>query len=369
MKVATTGALYRTREESRDALMHQMCFREKHGHIYQYTDRELSAFKPVSGWLLANEPEDHLDLVAERLQSSVRTVDKIICFSYKDLSLAMRLKQGWKTGISITTLFGIDEGVIGDHAEDIEEVSIAEKMRAIGDCSNSLFLIRHYLEHFREPKRLIQAIAKLTGGQASIYVEVPSCQQLLAIGNPIVFWEQHRQYFTEQSLRTILEASGCSIQWLSSHGIDMEPSLACLVNTRLTGSRGDETEIDQKEGKEVGAISQHFVEKWKSTLRGDKELDLYCVGVGHNLDRFLQVVGVYDMIAGLIDDDVSKHGYFLYGVKKPISGISAIPAGKEINILLGVHDRSAMNVTRKLKTRLPKAHFFSIFSTGVEINV
>ena len=47
---------------------------------------DLKEFKPSGGWIESNEPEDHLDIVFEKIRLNGHK-KRILCFSYKDKTL------------------------------------------------------------------------------------------------------------------------------------------------------------------------------------------------------------------------------------------------------------------------------------------
>ena len=81
-------------------------------------------FKPSDGWKKTNEPEDHLDEISEEISGRI-TKPKVLCFSYKDESLAKRLTKG---SSNYDILFDEEIGII---KESPDEISFDDFKKAI----------------------------------------------------------------------------------------------------------------------------------------------------------------------------------------------------------------------------------------------
>ena len=88
-----TGILYKDLESAYSALTYKLEIKNERGIIRQKEIIPLRIFRPACGWIESNEPEDHLDKVAFEINKKFKMIDNILCFSYKDLSLANRVKR------------------------------------------------------------------------------------------------------------------------------------------------------------------------------------------------------------------------------------------------------------------------------------
>ena len=83
-----TGILYQTKQNNLDKL--RLKVDQKSNLIQQLEPLPNNLFRPNDGWKRTNEPEEHLDEIAEQISREVHD-PRILCFSYKDESLAKRL--------------------------------------------------------------------------------------------------------------------------------------------------------------------------------------------------------------------------------------------------------------------------------------
>ena len=120
-----TGILYKDLESAYSAKKFKLGIKYEKGIIRQKEIIPLKILRPEFGWLESNEPEEHLDDVAFEINKTLKKIDNILCFSYKDLSLANRLKN---ENANIDVLFSNKKGLFSDHFEEMEEEEIFEKI-------------------------------------------------------------------------------------------------------------------------------------------------------------------------------------------------------------------------------------------------
>lgn len=97
-----------------------------------------------------------------------------------------------------------------------EEKENKTKVRIIGDFfSPDLFkgkydLVLSYgvLEHLRQPIKLLMEMAECAEAGGLLFVGVPNCERKLILGDPGILAHEHWNYFTPQSLKRTLLATG-----------------------------------------------------------------------------------------------------------------------------------------------------------------
>ena len=95
-----TGNLYKDKRSSSSAKTYLLETSKKNDILCQSNIIPFKLLKPECGWLDSNEPEDHLEKVSIKINNSFKIIKNILCFSYKDMSLASRLK-GKSTNIDV----------------------------------------------------------------------------------------------------------------------------------------------------------------------------------------------------------------------------------------------------------------------------
>ena len=112
------------------------------------------------------------------------------------------LKKLWDAGFEA---FGFDKTYEGTDPRVIQDY-FSEQYRG---HKAELYILRHTLEHIRNPRDFLHEIAELADFQGSVYIEVPSFEWIL---QHRAFWDifyEHCNYFTLASLQNLFsEARG-----------------------------------------------------------------------------------------------------------------------------------------------------------------
>ena len=112
------------------------------------------------------------------------------------------LNKLWEAGFDAV---GFDKTYEGTEPRVIQDY-FSEQYR---DQKADLYILRHTLEHIRNPLDFLQEIAELADFEGSVYIEVPSFEWILQHS---AFWDifyEHCNYFTLASLRNFFsEACG-----------------------------------------------------------------------------------------------------------------------------------------------------------------
>lgn len=226
-----------------------------------------------------NEPEAHLDEVAEVLRNA--GVSSVSVLSYKDESLAERLA------------------------------------RAKG---RDLLIARHYLEHLNRPVDLLRDLQ--AQGYRYYLFEVPDCSKIFERHLHPFLWGQHKTYFTQATFANFLECNGMGIVWQKRFDYPIEPVLVVLCRSGV--GRGA--------GYSVGAVSRarefamSYVDArstWQHRLHDLPEKPSL-LGAHHHAANFVRYYGLEDLFAVACDDDPEKVGHPLAGTKLPVVPVAAL---------------------------------------------
>ncbi len=353
-----TGKLYKSNSFIKNP-MFNISLIYKEDLLCQKNPVDLKEFKPLDGWIESNEPEEHLDSVFEKILINGNK-KKILCFSYKDKTLAYRF--GKDSDIYIDCLFDPKIGIFGSFPEDFDEEFIIQKLLKL-NRTYDLIIFRHYLEHFKYPLKLLKIIRKLVNLEGLLYLEVPDCSKFILQGNPLFLWEQHVSYFDKNSISTIIENSGVSNYEILKYGEDIEPSIGCFCYGLCLDKSFKKKELEVDNTNTIKNIKFNFkkyVDSWRHylNLKNRKKIIL---GIGHNADRFLQIINSYENIDYLIDDSKDKQGKFLINFDKAIISLDHIKNHKDYDFILATNDRSLNNISDKLNKKYGVKNFLSIF--------
>jgi hypothetical protein len=79
------------------------------------------------------------------------------------------------------------------------------------EAGNVLIIMRHLLEHFEQPRDILESISRAAKNRTSptiVYIEVPSCENALHHCRIEDWTYEHPQHFTVNSMRAALRAAG-----------------------------------------------------------------------------------------------------------------------------------------------------------------
>ena len=321
--------------------------------LHQLNPTPLSALRPDDGWPLSIEPEEHLDLIATQIRQA-SPVAPLLCFSSKDVSLAHRL-----TDEPFDILFDLHSGIIRLSPEDALD-NLETYLIQIDFSEYKLFLCRHYIEHLIDPSILINAFCSTAMKDSLFYVEVPDCGGFLNLSNPLFLWEQHRSYFSFESFRLWLIQHHISLQFYSSYGDSIEPSL-CSLFSISNDNRSDSPNCSPAPLYVNQNSFLNFYNSWNRFFMSHLNSTNIGFGIGHNFDRFLQLLSAQKYFDIFLDANPCKHGLYLSCCSKPITS-SYIPSDDTpINVFIGAHDRNFDSAAQAAKALYPTASIYSIF--------
>ena len=361
LEINPTGLMYESFKNS-SSKNFKLKIDIENGIIKQKDPKPLSFFKPELGWIESNEPEDHLDKIAISLRKS-DSLQNILCFSYKDKTLAKRINPNEKNNDFIFSFFN---GFIKCFPEELDEEKLYEYILKINK-KYDLIILRHYLEHFDDPSKLLTCLSNCLKDKGQIYLEIPDCSRFIKEGIPLFLWEQHKSYFTKNSISKLIKSSGFKINNLSIEGENIEPSI-CIFTSKDKKIISYENNYDSKLLLKLQADINKYRLVWRNLLESNTNKKII-LGIGHNLDRFLQITKTHDYFYSFLDNDTKKKGLFLANAKKPIECSLPINKSSKYIFIIGAHDRSKLSIAKKLKSDYPQSSFYSIFGLAEKINV
>ena len=357
LQISPTGNTYGSEWEALNAKKYEYEIARENSIMKQIKIIKFQDLKPQEGWSQSNEPEDHLDEIAAKLTDYV-IPRNILCFSYKDQSLARRMfgTNHCKT----ETMYDIAEGIINKYPEDRTEVS-EDIDNILEDGKYDLIIIRHYLEHFTDCERIISRLKDKLAKVGVIYLEVPDCEKFIDKNIPLYLWEQHRYYFTKNSLQSMLKNTDSGFSRIESYGDSIEPSLCTIIRKNKERESCDNSNEHQNVVIEHDIDIETYKQKWDQLITKNNDKEIIIFGAGHNADRFIQLTDVSYSIDKIVDDNPLKVGRYLSGVNKKIEDSTYLRNKSDMVILLGCHDRSIKACTKNIREINSRAKIYSIY--------
>ena len=331
---------------------------------------------PPYDWITYNEPEGHLDRLAEILAGlpGLTSQSVIAGISFKDDSMLRRMKERGFSNcwcISQETDAGIIEKRAGvETLQDRltpEQADVVLRHHPVAD----ILIMRHVLEHAFQPLRLIEVLHKLLKSEGYLVLEVPDCSQALANGDYTTLWEEHGLYFTAETFRSGLTWAGLEPVMVECFPYPFENSLVAVA--RFGGQTHGEfpaPNVLAQERKRADEFAQAFVtvrNKIRNCLtehcRQNGRIAVF--GAGHLACAFINFLELQDLVECVVDDHPKKKGMFMPGSALPICGSEELLSRKITLCLLSLSPESEDKVIARNQAYIQQGgQFASIISAS-----
>jgi len=292
--------------------------------------------KPRVDWLTCNEPESHLDELAEdlaRLPGVELMKSAVYGVSFKDDSLLQRLSTLGFTHVK--RLDPITDLDIRDSCAGIETVSTEltpERAKAFVERHGpaTVVVARHIFEHAADPRRFASALASLLAPGGYLVVEIPDCEKALAVCDYTTVWEEHSLYFTPYTFRRGMECLGFTIEKEYCIPYMIENSLIAVM--RFAGqpvappAANDDTRAELERAER---FASSFAERRKEIATHleafQREVGKIAIfGAGHMACTFVNLFKVGYLVDCFIDDNPHKVGLYMPGSRLRILSSRAL---------------------------------------------
>ncbi|OGT38004.1 MAG: hypothetical protein A3F11_03270 [Gammaproteobacteria bacterium RIFCSPHIGHO2_12_FULL_37_14] len=333
---------------------------------------------PRFDWIRYQEPEGHLDRVAEILsQLPGVTSESTICgISGQETSLLTRLRQKGFTHTWQLSL-GEDLGVHLDFAnvETIQKNVTLEKIEKVVKSRGrpNVVIARYILEHAHDPLQFMTALQSMVQSDGYVVFEVPDVTTPLRACDYSILWEEHVFYFTPYSFIKCLEMGGFEVHSLDIYPYTMENSMVIIARipdgNRQPSFLSRDGFLLEDESQRAFHYAKMLTERssWYKEILSHyrQESKIALLGAGHLACHFINLLQLADLIDFVIDDHPNKSGMFMPGSKLPIFPSTLLEERKIKVCLLSLSPESERKVINHKKDFLARGgKFFSIFSTS-----
>lgn len=290
---------------------------------------------PKYSWVTYREPEDHLDRVMEMLLGlpNLNKESSICGISFKDVTLLERFKQkGFKKVIQLNPREDLD---VRNNQKGAETIQCALNTKTASSIVKKkgkfdLVIIRHLLEHAYNVKEFILAARILVKDTGYVMFEVPSSTKLLEHFDYSCIWEEHLVYFTAETFKNCLSSGRFLVHNFECFPFSIEDCLVAIVKPNEKDDKKiPEEETLKKENDRALSFSTEFQKKKNTLITLFSEINkthgkIVFFGAGHNACIFINIFGIKNNIACLIDDNKNKQGYLMPGSHLPIVSSSEL---------------------------------------------
>ena len=279
---------------------------------------------PRVEWLKYNEPEGHLDDLADILCNIEDLPKKPVAFgiTYKDDSLLKRIK-GTKFDKTFRIDPKIDLGITkqGIASETIIPMLTKETVKGLVEKYGQADLIvaRHILEHAPDTQKFLESIKQLLKPGGYIVFEVPDCSLQLRTCDYTMIWEEHMLYFVPDTLKNSFNYTPFKLSLYKKYLYPVENSLVAIV--RQTNDDSDQADINISVSKQL-SVGQNYANNFSKNktivqqyIKNYKESTgrISVFGAGHLSIMYINLMEIKDYIAFIVDDDPNKQSIYMPG--------------------------------------------------------
>lgn len=329
--------------------------------------------RPAYDWITYNEPEGHLDRLAEIIKDlpGITSESSFCGVSFKDDSMLTRFQ---KSGFSKTRGLDLERDLnINEKGVGVETIQARLTPQMASEIAQKLgkfdvIIVRHILEHAHDVAGFIQALRNLTSERGYIVFEVPDCSRALETCDYTTIWEEHTIYFTPATFKNSLSFAGFKLERYECYPYPFENSLVGIIRAHEQAKppRVSKEVLDQ-ELVRAGNFARHLPKKAAALRkflgeRRQKQGKIALFGAGHLACTFVSVLGIKECIDFFVDDNPHKRGLFMPGCQLPIYETTALYRENVKLCLLSLNPLSEEKILATHKDW--GGAFFSIFPSS-----
>ncbi len=286
---------------------------------------------PGFSWIKNKEPEGHLpELASELAEYFSNRGPRVLLVSKFDETLGQALEE--KIPLAMTRLD--PESDLGIVQPDPGQALIQEAFHFSGSCSVQalsgqfdLVICCRMLEHSHQTHKFIKALINFLSPTGQLLIEIPDSTKSLSQGDVGMLWEEHTNYFTQESLVQLAKANGLEAEKKWVYEYPQEDALAVLFQHKdLSIGGGGFGLVNRTEFLDYGKKVEVLVTASRNVLEGLRTTqgDIVILGAGHRAIMFVNLLQIADLITAVIDDDDRKQGLFVPGTEIPIEPSSRL---------------------------------------------
>lgn len=327
--------------------------------------------RPRVDWITYREAEGHLDAVVTDVVSrlALPSSARLLGISYKDDSTLARLRAHGFAEVARLDPAG-DLGIAGPEAgvetlqERLDPARAAQIARRRGRAD--LLIARHILEHAHDPRAFAEALRGLLQPNGWLLCEVPDFSTALDHFDYSTLWEEHAVYFTPPTFRRAFGELGFRLEHDRIFPYPLENSLVGLARpgAPAPARAADDVAAELARGERYAGA---FPERCRAVAaaldrRRAAEGRPALFGAGHLAAKFVNLMGLRDRIAMVVDDHPRKRGLYMPGSRLPILGSAALLEQRVRLCLSSLNPESEAKVIRQQEEFLRRGGVFaSIF--------
>ena len=328
----------------------------------------IEAVRPRFDWLVYNEPEGHLDDVADRLAGlpGLAPDSRLMGVTYKDRSTLERMQKrgfGNVSCIAESTLGCLQSPFGLESIQDrLSRPEVIDDLRARHGQA-ALLMVRHITEHAVSASTLLRTLAQLVTPGGYLVLELPDSERVLRAGFHAFIWEEHLSYFTAESAARLVAETGFRLVSLSRYAYPYEDSLIVVIEVGNDARAGNEKPTVPTADDLLPGFARTFNlqrSEWHSRLSRLRQqgMPVAMFGAGHLSAKFINFFELSGLIECVIDDHPQKVGMHMPGSALPIIASSCLETGRIRHCISTLSPESESRVRLRLSRYFEQGGLF-----------
>lgn len=322
-------------------------------------------------WIKLNEPESHLESIADIVQTSGVLPKRFtaIGLTRKDHPLLTLLAE---RGCNVA-----NDSALEKDTDDI--ICHQEAMSLLTDRSLAsgqildLVVARHILEHTFDMANFLRNIKNVLHPEGCVLFEVPDASISIDCLNYSELWEEHIHYFTKSSLERVLIRLGWEVVFLESGLTDGERILVCLARPILSENMLKTVEPNALTDIELATselfctsigVARRIAARQVSEAGASR---LVFVGANHCTSTMIDLVCPSAIDIAIVDDDKRKQGLYTTRRGIQVQDLADVTLKVDDLVLVSINPTRAEAATARIKQiRTPRGPMMFTFQWGVD---
>lgn len=298
-------------------------------------DRPMPAeeLRPRFDWISYNEPETHLDELADDLsQLPGLTPDSVFCgISRFDDSTLRRLRErGFRNTWRVDLQRDLGAQECGAGTETLQQ-RLTPHVAAATAAKHGrpdVVLMRYVLEHAQDIHGLLWALRTLAAPRGYVAVEIPDTRRALEKCDYTTVWEEHVFYFTPATLKNCFALAGFECVYLRGFPSTAGDALVAVVRSGAPRDRMGPNQL-REEVERADHFTRQFRrqrERYRAFFAEQRRRlgKIAFLGAGHLSCALLNFFELRDLVEFVADDNPHKKGMYMPGSRLPILGTEAL---------------------------------------------
>ena len=338
------------------------------GLIHLVDPMPAAIVKSRYAWLTYNEPENHLDALAERLVAlpGLHKNSRIVGLTYKDDTLLSRMRKLFfdsTARFDMAADFGVTDVCAGLETIQAAMTDARAEMLIKTHGRADMVIVRHVLEHAHDPRAFLCAVCKLAIDGGYVVFEMPDAAKFINACDYTFVWEEHITYFTSATLRGLVARAGFDLADIVLYPFPLEDSLVAILKVAPATSTPAAEQPDLAPARNFARSFTSHRGRYQAYFGGlhaqGKRMAIF--GAGHLAAKFVNLFGLKDCFVCAIDESPHKQGLAMPGSGLPIQCSTVLPT---IDVcMLSLSPESERKVLQKQHAYIDRGgRFASIFA-------